>query len=94
MAGIIKRLDRSVIPRWRTLEDSLKKGELAFPRKAPIQAEDFLSDKKEAWEQNRTIWHASDLVGAAVALRRFDEVKDAAGFLAERSEAPLFHLRK
>jgi tetratricopeptide (TPR) repeat protein len=88
VAGIVKKLNRNVVPRWRTLADSIEKHELGFPREAPRRSEDFLSDKKQAWEQNRTIWHASDLVGAAVSLRRSSEVKDAAEFLVGSSDAP------
>jgi hypothetical protein len=93
VAGIVKKLDRDVIPRWRSFEDSTAKGELAFPRKKPVESEDFLADKRLAWEHNRTIWHASDFMGAAAALRRPSEARDAADFILRSPTAPAPALR-
>lgn len=93
MAGILKKLDRNVIPRWRTFADTVAKRELAFARDQDKQVADFLSEKRQAWDEYRTIWHATDLVGAAIALRRGDEVKDVAAFLLQSPEAPGAALR-
>jgi Tfp pilus assembly protein PilF len=88
LAGILKKEDRTVIPRWRTFSDSAERGELDYPKQRVAPPEDFLSDKEQAWRENRTIWHAADFLGAAVALRRANEAQDAAVFLQANEYAP------
>lgn len=40
------------------------------------------------WSQNRTVWHAADLVGAAFILRQPEVARDAADFLLSSDDAP------
>src|SRR6202035_4124448 len=40
------------------------------------------------WSQNRTVWHAADLVGAAFILRQPEAARDAADFLLSSDDAP------
>jgi tetratricopeptide (TPR) repeat protein len=93
LAGIVKKQERTVIPRWRSFLDSASRGELAFAKERTKQSHDFLAEKKQSWNDNRTEWHAADLVGAAVALHRTDEVRDAAAFLIESRDAPVSAMR-
>ena len=78
--------ERNVIPRWRTYEATLRIGELdsiASPRAHGLVVGDFLESKVVDWQRNKTVGHASDLVGAGVTLgrEREGEVTKAARFL-------------
>lgn len=84
MAGFISGKDRQVIPRWRTLRETLKRRELdsVVPQRVRSKgASDFLAQKLMDWKRHQTIGHAADLVGAGVALGREEEVTGAARFL-------------
>jgi len=84
MAGFISDKARQVIPRWRTLRETLRRRELdsVVPTRAyQTGAPDFLAQKLIDWKQHQTVGHASDLVGAGVALGREGEVTGAARFL-------------
>ncbi len=84
MAGFISDKARQVIPRWRTLRETLRRRELdsvvpsrVYQKDAP----DFLAQKLIDWKQHQTVGHAADLVGAGVALGRKEEITGAAKFL-------------
>ena len=84
MAGFISDKARQVIPRWRTLGETLRRRELdsVVPRRAQQKGtSDFLAQKLIDWKQHQTVGHAADLVGAGVALGREEEVAGAARFL-------------
>ena len=84
MAGFISDRVRQVIPRWRTLRETLRRRELdsVVPRRAQQEgASDLLSQKLFDWKQQQTVGHAADLVGAGVVLGRGEEVTGAARFL-------------
>jgi len=84
MAGFISDKARQVIPRWRTLRETLRRRELdsVVPSRAyQTGAPDFLAQKLVDWKQHQTVGHAADLVGAGVALGREGEVTGAARFL-------------
>ena len=90
MAGYKTDRDRNVIPRWRRFEDSLRLGELDSSSEPPVHqtiARDFLSQKIADWRTHGTVGHAADLVGAAITLRREDEVSDAASFLLRQDHS-------
>ena len=76
--------DRRVIPRWRTYDETRRLGELGSivgPRAHEVVISDFLTSKLVEWRRNRTVGHASDVVGAGLTLGRESEVIDAARFL-------------
>ena len=84
MTGFSTDLDRRVIPRWRTYDETRRLGELgsvAVPRAHDVVVSNFLTSKVTEWHRNRTVGHASDLVGAGLALGRQSEIIDAARFL-------------
>ena len=86
MAGFSTDPDRRVIPRWRTFDQTLRFGELSSgitPRPQKQVATDLLAPKLVDWLQHKTVGHASDLVGAALTLRREAEVTEAAQFLLQ-----------
>lgn len=86
MPGFIKKDDRHIVPRWQSFRDTVRTGELdsaevAVPHKHALVVADFLSTRLADWKRNNTVGHASDLVGAGVALGRRQEVGEAAKFL-------------
>lgn len=91
MASIITKEKRNVIPRWRSFKDTLARGELVGSPK-PSSGEPLPSDQLYRlfweWSNNRTVWHASDLVGSAFILRRSDIAREAAEFLVSTKESP------
>lgn len=90
MGAFIEKKNRQVIPRWRTFGTTAILGELdVWPSSPPERqnTDDSLGAKISDWQAHRTIWHASDLLGAAVALGREREVVDAAQFVLN-SELP------
>ena len=81
--------NRTVIPRWRPYElacqiERLDSAAPRHPEEGGVRHTDFLQRKIVAWESNRTLGHASDLVGAGLALGRKDEVTEAAKFLLKK----------
>ena len=81
--------NRHVIPRWRPYELACQIEALdsATPRRfheRRVREDDFLQTKIVEWESNRTVGHASDLVGAGLALWRKEEVTEAAQFLLKK----------
>ena len=84
MTGFSTDADRRVIPRWRTYDETRRLGELgsiAQPRAHQEVIADFLASKMAEWRRNRTLGHASDLVGAGLTLGREADIIDAAKFL-------------
>ena len=68
MAGYRADVDRNIVPRWRSFEDSLRLRELGSARTEAhhrFLTRDFLRQKIADWEDHRTLGHASDAVGAA-----------------------------
>ena len=84
MAGISIDIERRVIPRWRTLDETLALQELdsvAPPNGHQKAQSDFLAQKMLDWRRHRSVGHAADLVGTALTLGRWREVIGAAEFL-------------
>lgn len=87
MASIFEKKDRNVIPNWRSFITTIKLGELGFANlNASKGSEIILSidDYVYDWKQNRTVFHAGDLVSAALVNNiKNSDVKDAAKFIIE-----------
>lgn len=86
----LPKIARKLIPRWRDFSTTIALGELD-----PIasEAKEFdsgtLLEKQHSWEQNRTVWHAADLIGAAFVIGKPEQAVDAANFLLTHpSEVP------
>ena len=91
MAGFSTDADRKIIPRWRTFRQALRTEELNSvlpPQPEPLTSADLMALKIADWRSNRTVGHAADLVGAAIALGRPGDVDEAAQFILN-SEAPV-----
>jgi tetratricopeptide (TPR) repeat protein len=93
LASFVERKDRKIIPRWRPFRSTAALGELdvtADEPRANREDADFLADKLQDWQNHKTLWHATDLVGASLVLGRGAEAKEAAEFiLSEASGATL-----
>lgn len=89
MPGFTKNEDRYIVPRWRSFRDTVRTRELdcsesVVSKTHTAVSADFLADRLADWEAHQTVGHASDLVGAGVALGRPGEVQGAARFLLDR----------
>lgn len=65
-----ERQDRKIIPRWRDFLTTAALGELTStttrPTYAPTEAD--LAEAHSAWLENKTLWHALDLIGSAFSV--------------------------
>ena len=71
MAANNETNDRQVVPRWRTFREALASNELAsdtLPRTQAVDGSEFLREKEAAWQENRAMPFAVDLVSAATVL--------------------------
>jgi len=81
--------NRLMVPRWRPfriaasmgLLDASQPGLAAGPQVAPEEFEKL----RVAWERHRSLVHASELVDAALLVRRPEVAEDAAAFLVHKS---------
>lgn len=90
MAASVEDKARNVIPRWRDYKSTLLLQELsAFGNAKPIDF-DTLTDLYGDWRRNPTVWHASDLLSAAIILARTAEIPDILQFLAAHPDSPAY----
>ncbi len=81
---------RQVIPRWH-LYQMAQRLHLIESIDSSTQhynkTKDFL-DKEQSWQDNKTLIHACDLVGASIVLKEFDNIfaKDAAKYIINYSK--------
>ena len=92
MAGIDPDKDRQIIPRWRTFEETRHLGELDSADSQSVEDEAAtignIDSRLQDWNVHKTVGHAADLVGAAIAVGRAEHAVDAARFLL-RSDYPV-----
>ena len=84
MAGFSKEQDRKIIPRWRTYSTTRRTREVGSVLPPPTRRQvtsELLESKISAWQRHRTVGHASDLVGAGLALGASEFVVEPAKFL-------------
>jgi len=82
--------DRQVIPRWRSLPDTLALGELRSLQRPKIMAanvDDELRDLHDDWARHQSPSFASDFVGVALAVGARRVADEAAKFLTTSPEA-------
>jgi tetratricopeptide (TPR) repeat protein len=87
----LEEKDRKTIPRWRDSQTTVSLGELDSirPAKKAPPSYDTLRELVQEWKLNRTPWHASDLMGAALVLGKNEQAVEAAEFVCEhRSDCP------
>jgi tetratricopeptide (TPR) repeat protein len=87
----IEEPNRKIIPRWRDFVTTTSLGELGSdgaPHDAPdktVRPGYSLETLKSSWTSNKTLWHALDLVSAALAVEEKEtrEVQEAALFVVQ-----------
>ncbi|MCD4705093.1 hypothetical protein K8R66_03375 [bacterium] len=92
MANLFENKDRRVIPNWRTYKTTLKLGELDNLLNCKIEnkivsIDDYIFD----WKQNKTIWHAGDLISAAYINNLLEDINvmDASKYiLSNKNKCP------
>jgi hypothetical protein len=74
------REDRKVVPRWRDFEATVSLGELRSAlRDSPFEGTDsqeLVQRRVREWQRAKTIWHAADLLNAAVGSNAGSEFPD------------------
>jgi Flp pilus assembly protein TadD len=91
MANLFEQKDRRVIPNWRSFHSTWKLGELQYSKRYINEHKDnklSIRDYLEAWEKNKSIAIAGDLISAAF-VNRFvnnDKVKEAAEFILKSKD--------
>lgn len=89
MATNIENSKRRIVPRWHSFRVALISGELDPLEISHIDrtvTDEYLSKKKEEWENNRELLFATDFVGAAYVLGHEDIALDAAQFIIDSSD--------
>lgn len=84
MAATDETGDRRAVPRWKSLRDALRSGELdsaSIGKGQSIDGTQFILEKEKDWAENKSISFAVDLVSAAVVLGRSEAATDAAEFI-------------
>ena len=95
MATFFENKDRNVVPNWRRFDKTVASGELnstsAKSKKYFEMANLSIDNYVDEWKYNRTIYHASDLVGAALVngIYKDNSAVEAASFLLESDEATI-----
>lgn len=91
MANLFEQKDRRVIPNWRSFIRTLKLGELRYSKnisdkgfKISLSIKDYLL----AWERNKSVSVAGDLISAAFVNRLVDneKVKEAAKYILKNKK--------
>lgn len=85
MAHCVPMTDRHMVPRWRPFAETTARGELGRESNTHLHRNTgvtTLATHVSDWRRNRTIGHASDLLGVAVVVGdRGPDVMEAAKFL-------------
>ena len=85
MASFFAPKHRSVVPRWRLFASTSGLRELDNAPRGPVALPDAPVDQLRDWEAFGTVWHATDLISAAVVSMQPETALDAAKFLTSRA---------
>lgn len=85
MAAPFNPTKRNAIPRWRTFRATAELGELnSLKERTSVVGAPEHFEQLDAWREHPTVWHAADLLAAAIARGDSTAATTAAGFLVER----------
>ncbi len=89
MSSPLSDVQREILPRWRSVSETIAARESMPARTGNITLPaDFLAEKIVAWQKERSLPFATELIGAAFVLQRNQEAAEAAEFvLAHRNDA-------
>ena len=86
MASFDSDRDREIIPRWRSLDKTLRFKQLDSlerPRAIRDLGKDPVQKKLLDWQCHQSVGHATDLLGTGIALRETRNLVDAANFVLD-----------
>lgn len=81
--------ERRMVPRWRPFKEALDTGELSpsvVASATRVDVRPFLAEKEVAWQENRSLPFAVELVSASVVLGASAMAADAAEFVLESND--------
>jgi tetratricopeptide (TPR) repeat protein len=80
---------RNIIPRWRDFKTTLRLGELrSTERLSDDEIDESVEEQLLAWEANKSLSFATDLVGAGLILGQSERIQEAIDFiLSPQSES-------
>ena len=80
--------DRKVIPRWRAFTTTVERGELASVGKVKPRtpSPELVEEQRRAWERERSVGCAADLLASAASVGHAEWAADAAEFLLKRAD--------
>jgi hypothetical protein len=82
MSSPLSDAEREILPRWRSVAETVAAGEITPARTSHILLPaDFLGDKIAAWQAEQSLPFATELIGAAIVLQRNSEAEGAAEFV-------------
>lgn len=91
MTAITSNIDRNVVPRWRSFDDTILFGEFVPTRsRLPLEkrAENELARAEEDWRANQTEAFAAEFTGVSVVHGEPSRAREAAEFLRHRAVRP------
>src|SRR3989442_11099601 len=89
MSLFLPEKDRRVVPRWRDFRTTAQTGELEreqFGSPFVIEPGKYFEEKLIAWQQERSVETAAEVVTSALVLGRRTDAVEAARFLARSEE--------
>ncbi len=90
MALIFKTDKRRIIPRWRSLDTASLTGELnVVSNQESIQkfnTKEYLNEQRSAWQKNKNLSYAGDLLGSAFVLGLESEFTEVARFILDNEQ--------
>src|SRR2546426_392783 len=96
MSLFLPEKDRRVVPRWRDFRTTAQTGELEreqFGSPFVIEPGKYFEEKLIAWQQERSVETAAEVVTSALVLGRRTDTVEAARFLAEPGNSPTSAVR-
>lgn len=91
MPVVHEEKDRRVIPRWRSLQETIKRGELQpfnIRNEPLIIGRNDLEFRRKDFKENRSLSFAADLISVAVSSGQKEEAKEAAHFVLKEKNTP------
>lgn len=90
MMSSSNEIQRRLVPRWRSLADTLRLGELGSDRRPSATNDELLAileSREASWNADKTIQSAGELIEAAITSGREVTAKEAAQFVLRRPDA-------
>lgn len=89
MRSLVFEKDRRIIPRWRTLENSIKNGELEFASATDIEdiySDPFFKGHLLNWQENKSVSNALEIVNFSLISGCHQFAEEPINFLLENKD--------